>query len=41
VAAGFDALCLGVFAVEHHHMGFGVVHPDNGVKSAHENAFLK
>ena len=41
VAAGLDALGLGVFAVEHHHMGFGLVHPDNGVKSAHESAFLK
>lgn len=39
VAAGLDALCLDMLLVEHHHMGFGVVHPDNGVKCAHKNRF--
>ncbi len=41
VAAGLDALGLGMLAVEHHHVGFGLVHPDYCVKSAHESAFLK
>jgi hypothetical protein len=35
VAARVDALGLHVFAVKHHNVGFLVVYPDNGVKSAH------
>jgi hypothetical protein len=34
-AARFDALCLGMFAVKHQHMGFLVIHPNDGVKSGH------
>jgi len=33
VAARFDALCFNVFTIKHHHMGFAVIDPDNGVKS--------
>jgi len=25
-----------MFAVKHHNVGFGVVHPDNGVECGHE-----
>jgi hypothetical protein len=35
VGARLDALGLHVFAVEHDHVGFGMIHPDDGVKSAH------
>jgi hypothetical protein len=34
--ARLDALGFHVFSVKHHHMGFGLVDPDYGVKSAHE-----
>ncbi len=35
VAARLDALRLGVLAIEHQHMGFAVVEPDDGVESGH------
>ena len=44
MAARLDALGLHMFAVEHHDMGFAMVHPDDGVEcaqraipSGHEN----
>jgi hypothetical protein len=36
VAARLDPLGLDMLAVKHDHMGFGMIHPDDGVKSAHE-----
>ena len=41
VAARLDPLGLHMLAVKHHHMGFGMIHPDNGVKTAHAFAFLR
>jgi hypothetical protein len=40
MAARFNALALHVFTVKHQHVGFLVVHPNNGVKSAHVIFFL-
>jgi hypothetical protein len=37
VAARMDALGFNVLTVKHDHMGFLVIHPDNGVKSTHKN----
>ena len=34
LAVRLDALCVGLVAVKYHHVGFGMVHPDNRVKSA-------
>jgi hypothetical protein len=37
VAARQDALGIYMLTIKHDHMGFLVVHPDYGVKSAHQN----
>ena len=38
--ARLDALGLHVFPIEHHDVGFGMVHPDDGVEGGHSGVLL-